>query len=77
MRTLSNIKKLAAFIATAAMTVCMGVASFAADKKSWFETQTGQIVGYVIAGVLFVAIVAFIIWWIPKENDKKGKKIKK
>ena len=41
-------------------------------KLGWVD-----IVGYCVAGVLFVAMVAFIIWWIPKESDKKGKKSKK
>ena len=72
----NNIKRIASLVAVFAMSVCMGVVSFADDKKSWFEGQVGQIVGYCIAGVLFVAMVAFIIWWIPKEKDKKGKKVK-
>jgi membrane protein DedA with SNARE-associated domain len=76
MRTLTNIKKIASLIAVFAMSVCMSVVAFADDKKSWFDSQAGQIVGYCIAGVLFVAMVVFIIWWIPKEKDKKGKKVK-
>ena len=43
----------------------------------WFDSKVGQIVGYCVAGVIFVACVLFIIWWIPKKNDGKEKKTAK
>jgi flagellar basal body-associated protein FliL len=43
----------------------------------WFDSKVGQIVGYCVAGVIFVACVAFIIWWIPKKNEGKEKKTAK
>ena len=42
--------------------------------KIWCDTTPGQIWGFSIAGVLFVAIVVFIVLWIPKKTDKKEKK---
>lgn len=49
------------------------------DKISdWFKSDVGQIVGYCVAGVIFVVIVIVIILWIPKNTDKKaGKKVEK
>lgn len=43
---------------------------------AWFDSDIGQIVGYCVAGVVLVAGVALIIWWIPKK-DKSAKKEKK
>jgi len=46
--------------------------------SAWFEGEVGQIVGYCVAGVVFVIIVVVIIIWIPKDSDKKaGKKLEK
>lgn len=45
------------------------------DKiKEWGDSKAGQITGFCIAGVLFVAIVVFIVLWIPKKTDRKEKK---
>lgn len=45
------------------------------DKiDAWFAGKVGQIVGYCVAGAIFVAIVIVIYLWIPKNKDKKGKK---
>ena len=41
---------------------------------AWFASDVGQIVGYCVAGAIFVAIVIVIYLWIPKSKDKKGKK---
>lgn len=81
------------FVLIAALLVCsMSVAVFAHDdddsssstKKSawdkfvdWFDGTAGQIVGYVVAGVLFAVCVGFIVWWIPKNDKKDVKKSKK
>ncbi len=47
------------------------------DKiKAWFDSDVGQIVGFSVAGVILVAFVIFVIWWIPKK-DKKEKNAKK
>ena len=48
------------------------------DKiDDWFDGKVGQIVGYCVAGAIFVAIVIIIYLWIPKNKDKKGKKFAK
>ena len=48
------------------------------DKiDEWFAGKVGQIVGYCVAGVIFVAMVVVIYLWIPKNKDKKGKKTAK
>lgn len=80
------------FVLIAALLVCsMSVAVFAHDDDSsssseksawdkfvdWFDGTAGQIVGYVVAGVLFVVCVGFIVWWIPKNDKKDVKKSKK
>lgn len=57
---------------------CTGITAFAADEKTgfakWWDSYN-QIVGYCVAGVLFVAIVVFIYFWIPKKDaDKKSAK---
>ena len=74
----NKIIKALTFVMLFALMICtLSLNVFAADSTSWFDGKTGQIVGFCVAGVLFVAIVVFIIWWIPKESDKKGKKAKK
>ena len=40
----------------------------------WCESDVGQIVGWCVAGVVFVAIVIFIVIWIPKDKKKAEKK---
>lgn len=57
---------------------CTGITAFAADEKTgfakWWDSYN-QIIGYCVAGVLFVAIVVFIYFWIPKKDaDKKSAK---
>ncbi len=75
----SRVLAFLAFALMFSMLVCsMGVTAFAADEKTgfakWWDSYN-QIVGYCVAGVLFVAIVVFIYLWIPKKNaDKKGAK---
>lgn len=44
--------------------------------EKWWDSYN-QIVGYVIAGVVFVAGVIGVILWIPKNTDKKKKNNKK
>jgi len=62
----------------------MGVSVFAEgtteSSKSAFQTwwdSNNSIIGYCVAGVIFVAMVIVIYLWIPKDNDKKAKKNKK
>lgn len=59
----------------------MGVTVFAdgttESSKSAFQTwwdSYNSIIGYCVAGVIFVAMVIVIYLWIPKDNDKKAKK---
>ncbi len=59
----------------------MGVSVFAdsttESSKSAFQIwwdSYNSIIGYCVAGVIFVAMVIVIYLWIPKENDKKAKK---
>ena len=89
----SRLVSLLIFILTFAMLVCaFSVTVFAHDDHDhedeeketvwdkigeWFDSKVGQIVGYCVAGVIFVACVLFIIWWIPKKNDGKEKKTAK
>ena len=75
----NRIIKALTFVMLFALMICsLSLNVFAHDETtSWFDGKVGQIVGFCVAGVLFVAIVIFIIWWIPKESDKKGKKDKK
>jgi heme/copper-type cytochrome/quinol oxidase subunit 3 len=59
----------------------MGVTAFAHDEntttqesKSAFEKwwdSYNQIIGYCVAGVIFVAMVIVVYLWVPKNNDKK------
>ena len=87
----SRIASLLAFILVAALLICtMSVAVFAHDdststtkKKTawdkfvdWFDSDAGQVVGFVVAGLVLVGAVILVIWWIPKK-DKQGKKDKK
>ncbi len=88
----SRLAALLAFILVATLLICaMSVSVFAHDdhddnntkKKTawekftaWFDSDVGHIVGYCVAGVVLVAGVALIIWWIPKK-DKSAKKEKK
>lgn len=84
-RSKSRMISLLALILIFAMTLCaMSVSVFAADDdedektlgekiSDWFESDVGQIVGYCVAGVILVAIVVFIIIWIPKDKDRKIK----
>ena len=87
---LTNIKNKALVILVFAlmfsMLFCMmGVTVFAdgettTSSKTAFETwwdSYNQIIGYCVAGVIFVAMVIVIYLWIPKENDKKKKNAKK
>ena len=62
----------------------MGVSVFAdtttETSKSAFQIwwdSYNQIIGYCVAGLIFVAMVVVIYLWIPKENDKKVKGSKK
>ena len=63
----------------------MGITVFAegetaTSSKTPFQTfwdSYNQIIGYCVAGVIFVAMVLVIYLWIPKENDKKKKNAKK
>ncbi len=62
----------------------MGVSVFAdgttESSKSAFQIwwdSYNQIIGYCVAGVIFVAMVIVIYLWIPKDNDKKAKNSKK
>lgn len=59
----------------------MGVTVFAdgttESSKSAFQIwwdSYNSIIGYCVAGVIFVAMVIVIYLWIPKDNDKKAKK---
>ena len=45
--------------------------------SAWFKSDLGQIIGWCVAGVVFVAIVIFIIIWIPKDKKKADKKAEK
>lgn len=45
--------------------------------SAWFNGKVGQIVGWCVAGVVGVAIVVFIIIWIPKDKKKADKKPEK
>ena len=76
---LKNVKSRVLAILSFALTFCsMGITAFAADEKTGFAkwwSSYNQIVGYCVAGVLFVAIVVFIYFWIPKKDaDKKSAK---
>ncbi len=86
--TKSRIFSTLLLVLTLSLLVCsLGISVFAHDDSSsskktawdhfteWFDSDIGQIVGFVVAGVVLVAIVVFVIWWIPK-NDKKDKKTK-
>lgn len=73
---------------TVSLVVCtLGMSVFAHDSSSskksawdkfidWFNSDVGQIIGYVVAGIVLVAAVVFVIWWIPKK-EKADKKVKK
>ena len=87
---LTNVKNKALIILVFAlmfsMLFCMmGVTVFADGEtttasKTPFQTfwdSYNQIIGYCVAGVIFVAMVIVIYLWIPKENDKKKKNAKK
>ena len=63
----------------------MGVTVFADGETStssktplqvWWDSYN-QIIGYCVAGVIFVAMVVVIYLWIPKETDKKKNAKKK
>ena len=63
----------------------MGVSVFADGEtttssktplQTWWDSYN-QIIGYCVAGVIFVAMVIVIYLWIPKENDNKKKNAKK
>lgn len=43
--------------------------------RKWWDSYN-QIIGYIVAGIIFIAIVVTIILWIPKD-DKKVKNKKK
>ena len=80
----SRLVSLLIFILTFTLIIgAMSVSVFAHDgddheeETSWFDTLAGQIVGFCLAGVIFVACVVFIIWWIPKKNEGKEKKAAK
>ncbi len=76
------------FILLFAMLLCiMSITVFAADEgttsssemsafEKWWDSYN-QIVGYCVAGVIFVAMVIVIYLWIPKDKDKKKKPSKK
>ncbi len=44
--------------------------------QQWWESYN-SIIGYCVAGVIFVAMVIVIYLWIPKDKDKKKKARKK
>lgn len=44
--------------------------------QQWWESYN-SIIGYCVAGVIFVAMVIVIYLWIPKDKDKKRKARKK
>ncbi len=61
----------------------MGITAFAHDDHEGDSTDlTGfakfwdsynQLIGYIVAGILLVAMVLVVIWWIPKDKSKKKK----
>ena len=63
----------------------MSVSVFADDattesSKSAFQTwwdSYNSIIGYCVAGVIFVAMVVVIYLWIPKDSEKKKKNASK
>ena len=72
---LNKVKSRVLSVLALVLTFCsMGVTVFAADEKTgfakWWDSYN-QIVGYVVAGVIFVAIVVFIYFWIPRDKEKK------
>ena len=84
---LANIKKPLVFLAFVLMLTMlfslMSVAVFAdgttETSKNAFQTwwdSYNHIIGYCVAGVIFVAMVVVIYLWIPKDTDKKKKKEK-
>ena len=88
---LTNVKSKALVILVFAlmfsMLFCMmGVTVFADGETTTTESKTAfqkwwdsynHIIGYCVAGVIFVAMVVVVYLWIPKENDKKKKIAKK
>lgn len=62
----------------------MSVTVFADDTEvssksafqQWWDSYN-SIIGYCVAGVIFVAMVIVIYLWIPKNKDKKKKARKK
>ncbi len=70
----SKLAAVLAFVTTCAM----GIISFADDaaEKTGFAKfwdSYNQLIGYIVAGVIFVVMVLVIIWWIPKDKAKKKK----
>ncbi len=62
----------------------MGVSVFAHEttetSKSAFQIwwdSYNQIIGYCVAGAIFIAMVIVIYLWIPRDKDKKAKNTKK
>ncbi len=77
---LKTLKSKFAAVFSFIMMCAMGITSFAHDEAA--EELTGfakfwdsynQLIGYIVAGVIFVVMVLVIIWWIPKDKAKKKK----
>ncbi len=66
------------------MMCAMGITAFAHDDHEGgsadltgfakFWDSYNQLIGYIVAGVIFVVMVIFIIWWIPKDKAKAKKR---
>lgn len=77
---LAFVLMLSMLLGTMSVTVFADDGSTEVSSKSafqqWWESYN-SIIGYCVAGVIFVAMVIVIYLWIPKDKDKKKKARKK